>query len=262
MGIFTIILLNTTNITTHSIESTFQAGPTTIRVLTPSKLSGRKKYPVIYLLPVEAKNGARYGDGLKEIEKLNLHKKYEMIFVQPTFSHLPWYADHPTKNSMQQESYLLKTVLPFVEKNYPVIAERKGRYLLGFSKSGWGAFTLLLRHPTIFEKASAWDAPLMMDKPGRYGSGPIFGTVTNFKKYQITLLLKQSSLVRQQPRLALIGHCNFGGHHAQLHDLLAKLKIPHIYLKTTRKKHTWNAGWLEAGVQSLLEFREQRKHGN
>jgi hypothetical protein len=59
-----------------------------------------------------------------------------------------------------------------------------GLLLLGFSKSGWGAlFSLLLRHPDVFGKAAAWDAPLVMDSPGRHGNGDIFGTPENFEKY-------------------------------------------------------------------------------
>ena len=91
--------------------------------------------------------------------------------MAPTFSHLPWYADHPTDPDIRQESYLLEVVIPFIEANYPARADRRGRLLLGFSKSGWGAYSLLLRHPDVFGKAAAWDAPLMMSEPGKYGSG-------------------------------------------------------------------------------------------
>ena len=41
---------------------------------------------------------------------------------------------------------------------------------------------MLLRHPDVFGKAAAWDAPLMLDRPGRYGSGDVFGTPENFER--------------------------------------------------------------------------------
>ena len=69
-----------------------------------------------------------------------------------------------------------KVVVPFVEKSYPVPAKCDSRLLLGFSKSGWGAWSLLLRHPDVFGRAAAWDAPLMMDRFGKYGTSPIFGS--------------------------------------------------------------------------------------
>lgn len=163
----------------HTVKSPYQAGTTHIRVLLPDKLEKDKRYPVIFVLPVEAGMENRFGDGLVEIQRRDLHNKYQAIFVAPTFSHLPWYADHPSKADIRQETYLLQVVLPFVEKTYPVIPGSRGRLLLGFSKSGWGAFSLLLRHSTLFGKAAAWDAPLMMLEPNRYGMGDIFGTQAN-----------------------------------------------------------------------------------
>src|SRR6478672_12433492 len=114
----------------HEVQSPFQEGTTHIKVLLPDAREPNRKYPVIYVLPVEAKNETRYGGGLTEVKKHDLHNKHQAIFVAPTFSHLPWYADHPTEPLIRQECYLLKVVLPFVEKTYPVRADRDGRLLL------------------------------------------------------------------------------------------------------------------------------------
>ncbi len=108
----------------------------------------------------------------------------------PTFSHLPWFADHPSDPHIRQETYFLKVVLPFIERTYPVGTDRLSRALLGFSKSGWGAWTLLLRHPDMFERAAAWDAPMTMEVP-RYGMAPIAGTQENFERYRVTTLLRE-----------------------------------------------------------------------
>src|SRR5205085_10113631 len=132
------------------------------------------------------------------------------IFVSPTFSQLPWYADHSTEPLVRQESYFLKVVVPFIERTYPVDAEPKGRLLLGFSKSGWGAWSLLLRHPDIFGRAAAWDAPLMMDRLGKYGTTAIFGSQENFEQHQITRLLRaKAESLDATKRLILTGYGNF-----------------------------------------------------
>jgi enterochelin esterase-like enzyme len=173
--------------------------------------------------------------------------------VAPTFSHLPWYADHPSKADIRQETYFLKVVLPFIEKNYPVKAEAGGRTLLGFSKSGWGAFSLLLRHPEFFGKAAAWDAPLMMDQPNRYGMGEIFGTQENFDKYQITKLLEgRTDELRESKRLILLGYGNFREQHKKAHALMDKLKIGHDYRDGPARKHEWSSGWVPEAVGLLL----------
>ena len=86
----------------HEVRSPYQAQPTKIRVLRPDREeTQRTKHPVVYVLPVEAGTGDRYGDGLKEVQKLDLHNRFGVLFVAPTFSHLPWYADHPTQPELQ-----------------------------------------------------------------------------------------------------------------------------------------------------------------
>jgi hypothetical protein len=233
----------------HNVKSAFQAGTTQIRVFLPDSLDQAKRYPVIYVLPVEAGNEAHYGHGLLEVKKNDLANRYKTIFVAPTFSQLPWYADHPSDPEIRQETYLLSVVLPYVEKNYPVREGAGGRLLMGFSKSGWGAFSLLLRHPDLFSKAAAWDAPLMMDWPSQYGSMPIFGTKENFAQYQITALLrKRAEDLGSDKRLILMGYGNFRRETDDAHALMDRLKIA----PGPERKHEWGSGWVPEAVKLLL----------
>ena len=237
----------------HEVRSPFQAGTTQIKVLLPDKLEKDKRYPVIFVLPVEAGNESRYGDGMREVKKNDLHNKSQAIFVGPTFSHLPWYADHPTMAEIRQETYLLQVVVPFIDKTYPVQAKPGKRLLLGFSKSGWGAFSLLLRHPDVFAKAVAWDAPLIMDRPGCFGSGDIFGTQENFEKYRITKLLEERALTFQkEKRLILLGYGNFRDQHKKIHELMTDLKVTHEYRDGPERDHDWHSGWVDEAVKLLL----------
>ena len=243
----------------HRVMSEYQGGPTEIKVLLPDRMEKGKLYPVVYVLPVEAGNGKQFGNGLVEIKKRDLHNKLGVICVEVTFSHLPWYADHPTNAKIRQETYFLKVVLPFVEKHYPVIPNRAGRLLLGFSKSGWGAFSLLLRNPEIFGKAVAWDAPLMMATPNNYGSGEIFGTQENFEKYRLTKLFEaRAKDLGKEPRLAILGWSNFRTHHQQAHELMDRLSIPHEYRDEKMPPHTWHSGWVEPGMRWLVQEKEPR----
>ena len=237
----------------HEVRSPYQAKPTQIRVLLPSKVEKGKTYPVVYVLPVEAGTENRYGDGLKEVQKLDLHNKLSAVFVAPTFTHLPWYADHPTKPEIRQESHLLKVVIPFVDKTYPVVARADGRLLLGFSKSGWGAWSLLLRNSDVFGRAAAWDAPLMLDKPGKYGSGDIFGTADNFDGYRVSKLLEANAdKLQTEKRLILLGYGNFRAEHQQAHALLDKLKVAHEYRDEPDRKHDWHSGWVKEAAELLI----------
>jgi S-formylglutathione hydrolase FrmB len=237
----------------HEVRSPYQAGMTQVRVLLPDRPEKGKRYPVVYVLPVEAGTQNRFGDGLLEVKKQGLHNKLRAIFVAPTFADLPWYADHPTKPEIRQEAYLLKVVVPFIEKTYPAQAEAGGRLLLGFSKSGWGAFSLLLRHPDVFGKAAAWDAPLMMETSGPYGSGPIFGSQENFEKYRITKLLQtRADALQRDKRLILLGYGGFRDQHQKAHALMTDLKIAHEYRDGPARKHDWHSGWVAEAAELLL----------
>lgn len=232
---------------TRKIDSRRQAGPTQVRILQPDRIDPNRRYRVVYVLPVEAGDGNRYGDGLEEIRRKGLHNEHDVICVAPTFHHLPWYADHPTDPRIAQEKYFLEDVLPLVEKELPVKKERAGRLLLGFSKSGFGAFTLLLRNPQTFERAVAWDAPLAMTDRNRFGAAPIYGSDENFARYQIFPLLDRNaeSLSEAPARLALAGWSNFHDDHLATHAALERLKIPHAYRDEKSSPHDWHSGWVE-----------------
>lgn len=235
----------------HRVTSGLQSGPTEIRVLLPQGPLRGSRRRVVYLLPVEAGREARFGDGLDVVRRMNGAERFGVIVVAPTFARLPWYADHPTDPTLRQESYLVQCVVPLVDHVYPTIRAPAGRLLCGFSKSGWGAWSLVLRHPNVFGRAASWDAPLMMDAPGKYGSGPIFGTVENFRKYEITRLVEETS-ASGASRLILLGHGNFTDDRP-LHALLERREVPHVYRPGRKSEHIWSAEWLEPALTELTK---------
>ncbi|MDP6721437.1 MAG: hypothetical protein QGF59_22405 [Pirellulaceae bacterium] len=241
----------------HQVTSPFQAGTTSVQVLVPDAANRSKQLRVLYLLPVEALDGRRWGDALEEVRKHRLHTKYQLLCVYPTFSHLPWYADHPGDSEIQQERYLLEVVMPFVEQNYHDDLETQAgqpiRLLVGFSKSGWGAFGLILRHSELFQRAAAWDAPLMQEQPDQFGMGPIFGSCENFRRYQISALLANpAATFLKSPRLIHLGYGNFREHHRRAEQLMNDNKVQHIYQDGPQRRHHWNSGWLEGAIDLLV----------
>jgi hypothetical protein len=231
----------------YNVQSEYQAGTTQIFVRAPAKLKGGPLL-ALYVLPVEPHDEKRWGDARAEIARLNIADRYGngfgVVCIFPTFSHLPWFADHPSDPLIRQETYLLKVVLPFIERTYPVGTDRFSRALIGFSKSGWGAWTLLLRHPDMFLRAAAWDAPMTMDVP-RYGMAPIVGTLENFERYRVnTLLRERGAQLGNEPRLMLAGWDFYRGETQRARKLMQELKIPHVYRNGPQRKHHWNSGWM------------------
>lgn len=244
----------------HRVESEYQGGETTIRVLLPDGYDYRKAYCVLYVLPVIEHDNRRFGDGLIEVRQYDFHNTHQLICVAPEFSHLPWYADHDLNPQKRDESYLLKVVLPLIEDRYSVRTDAKGRLLVGFSKSGWGAFTLLLRNPDTFYRAAGWDSGIRVD------TGPIeeadrqerirlyFGTTTNFERYRLSALIRgEGTALGGKARLFYYnteGRRAVGG--ALIHQLLVDEGIPHRYLFEPKRTHRWDSGWLPQAVEFLV----------
>jgi S-formylglutathione hydrolase FrmB len=238
----------------HSVKSSYQAGTTSVRVLLPDEFPSGRRFPLLFVLPVEAGDEHRYGDGLAEVKRHDLHNKHKLICVLPTFSHVPWYADHPTDPLIRQESYLLDVVLPLVRQRYPIQEGPQNCLLLGFSKSGWGAFSLVLRHPTVFGRAAAWDAPFESTRPNLFqGMEAAFGTPENFERYQITKLLEAAGEpFQRETRLGLFGYGNFRQQHVAAHERMLKLGIAHQYADGPKREHTWGSGWVPEAVEFLV----------
>lgn len=247
----------------HTVTSEFQESPTSISVLLPDKMVRRQQYRVLYVLPVEAGEGTQFGHGLQEVKRLDLHNRYGLICVYPTFAQSSWFADNPLNPRIRQESYFVNTVVPFVEREYPAIAEADARLLIGFRKSGWGAFTLLLRHPQIFGKAAAWDAPVDQTDPTQWRYfAQKFGTVENFQNYRIDLLLRQHApAFRSSSRFVLMGYGTMREFYPKTHELMRQLEIPHEFRDGPQREHRWDSGWLAEAVQ-LLEAGDLKRNAN
>lgn len=60
----------------------------------------------------------------------------------------------PWSKNFRMESYIIKELLPFVEKEFAVDASRKS--ITGHSMGGHGALTLYFKYPTMFKSCSAF----------------------------------------------------------------------------------------------------------
>lgn len=246
----------------YQLKSPYQGKGTSLRILAPTDLSPDRRYRVLFVLPVHEDGLFKHGDGLLEVQKLNIHNKHQLICVAPAFSSQPWYADHDQDPTKRDESHLLKTVIPFVEENYHVRTDRSGRLLVGFSKSGWGAMTLLLRHPDKFHKAAAWDPGVRIDV-GPLSEGfdresrirRCFGSDENFEKFRLTTLLRtRGKELGDEVRLF---YFNRDGHDralggARIHLDMVERRIPHRYVMEPYRDHRWDSGWLPEALEFLI----------
>ncbi len=245
-------------IVTVRIESDYQRTPTRIRILAPKNMEAGRRYPVLYLLPsVPQILDPWWNSPLIEIIRFDVADRHQVICVAPTYSDMPWYADHPTDPKIRQESYLIKEIIPYIDANYPTMAEGRGRYLLGYSKSGTGAFTLLLRHPDLFYRALSWDAPMFFPFKEIPGSQltKIYGTPENFRHYQLPILFRRRSadFTGPDPRFILMGFSENPMAIHRVHEYMNAYNITHKYDNTTQTRHNWHSGWFERAIGHLFD---------
>ena len=246
----------------HQLKSPYQQTVTSLRVLLPDEFEEDKLYRVLFVLPVHEDGIFKHGDGLVEVRKSNFQNEGKLICVAPSFSSKPWYADHDLNPAKLDESHLLKTVIPFLEANYPARTDRQGRLLIGFSKSGWGVMTLLLRHPDKFHKAVGWDPGIRIDM-GPLGDGydreeriqRNFGSNDNFEKFRISNLVKNRG--KELGGDVRLFYYNRDGHPrtlggARLHQLMIEEGIPHRYVMESYRDHRWDSGWVPEALEFLV----------
>ena len=249
-----------------TVRSPYLGGANKVEVLLPDDFAPQKRYRVLYVLPVNAGIGGRWGDCLQQVKKTGLHNEHDLICVTMAFDTTPWYGAHATDPSIRHEAYIKEVVVPLVEKHYPAGKSAENRLLLGFSKSGWGSFSLLLRSPQFFGYACSWDAPLIMDGDdyGIWSTEKHWGTKENFLRYLPTKWAAENAdKFRQQKRLVLLGHQLFGNrwacpedspHTATFHERLSRLDIRHVYDNTIEAPHSWNEKWLVPAIRRLVEI--------
>jgi putative tributyrin esterase len=110
------------------------------------RASRTSRYPVLYLL-----HGwqGHYTDWLTRTNVADYAAHYRMIVVMPEGND-SWYVDGAAGVNDKYESYILKELIPDVDKRYRTIQSRYGRAIAGLSMGGYGAIKYGLKFPATF----------------------------------------------------------------------------------------------------------------
>ena len=240
----------------YPVTSVYQGSQKQIvRVLEPTNPVQGKPRRLLYVLPVEtgvSKLSSPYSDGLEELRLLDVPNLFNMTLIAPSFNYSPWYGDNVSDPTRRMESFIVNDLVPFGDTFAHGSVPQ--RYLIGFSRSGFGALTLMLRHPRTFSAAAAWDSPAQVSDLSQYSDLSLdFGTQANFDLYYIpTLVSNSTELFQQQNRFWISGdQAEFTDEMTQLHNQLAAAKIPHTWVQGGVRAHSWNSGWLDGAVTDL-----------
>lgn len=259
---------------THVVPSEYHKGDAEIRVVVPTGYDAKKAYRTLYVLPVEARFSSSFGDPLAILRKMDFPTSKGFVCVMVGYATPPWFGDHPTEKTQMQGRHLIERVIPFVEKTYAVSPKPEHRFLLGFSKSGWGAASLLMRYPQHLGFAGTWDAPWCM-------TGLIWGLKENFGTQEVMDANRPDLLAPKvvanftgstgSARLVVTGEKAWGlmqplaggdksrTHTVAFHGILEKFKFPHAYRNDLAFGHRWDEGWMRPVLDMTLELAEKAK---
>lgn len=221
-------------------------------VVAPQAVS---RLPLVVLLPVESQDSQRWGDARHVSWAESLVEDFGVVVAIPSFAEVPWYGDHPVDSDLAQERFVLESLPHFIRWNCPQARiDRDGIILVGFSKSGWGAISLLARHPDRFGHAVAFDAPLMLEQPGKYESDRIFPTPESFEEYRLAdSLIRSSEALGIDSRITLISGPNFADHHQRMEAFLREHGLSFHTCQSAQSPHAWEGNWVRVGLESALD---------
>jgi Concanavalin A-like lectin/glucanases superfamily/Putative esterase len=241
-------------------------GTTILRILQPTNPAPGMPRRFIYVLPVitDVDLGNEFGDGLEELLALNVHNAYNASIIAPSFQAVPWYADHTSLSERSYETFMVQDLVPWVQANLSVTGQEE-HWLIGFSKSGFGAVTLLFRNPTVFNAAAAWDFPADQPDPFDWNMLDNYGTNANFQNnYRLTSgwIAARGAPFQAAPRLWLSDdYATYNGTLTFRDEVLAfagRLVANGVQFlmeaSGATRPHTWTSGWLSeavAGLQSM-----------
>ncbi len=221
-------------------------------VLLPDTYDAGNAYPLIVVLGVETTPSA-YAEELQVIKAADLHNTYNAIFCRVYTKTMPWWA---VKNdgTVDYERLIRDGLVPWMRTNFSIIPGRQGVSLLGYSKGGFGAFSLILRNPTHFGYAASWDAPLNSSYATMAGSGAVeaFGSAAQYNAFQpATILPANVAAVNDKTRLVLAGYNLYQADQTAFASILSANSVPVSFDSTSRASHNSNSGWM-AGVVGML----------
>jgi putative tributyrin esterase len=231
------------------------------------RASNATRYPVLYLLHGF---GGHYSDWVTHANVADYAAQYRLIVVMPEGNN-GWYTDSAGVASDKYESYILKELIPDVQKRYRTIEARYGRAVAGLSMGGYGALKLGLKSPDTFVfvgslsgalAAPAWtEDDLKNLKAIRDSVFSVFGSVGSETRkandiYEMTRGLSAARIAALPYIYLDCGTEDFlMGLNQQFAALLREKKIPHEY-RELPGDHNW-AYW-DQQVPEVLKIAAQK----
>lgn len=116
-------------------------------------------YPVVYFLHGAGGNEKSDADPWTIRQLIREGKIGDVIYVFPNGGHFSRYRDWPDAD-VKSETWIIKELIPYVDKNYRTIASRNGRALSGWSMGGDASLRFAFKYPDMFCAAGTYSAAI------------------------------------------------------------------------------------------------------
>ena len=230
-------------------------GPHVLRVLRPDNPAPNMAHNFLFALPVEAEGNSNFGNAMETLRALNAQNTYNVTIIEPSFPLPPWYADSPLDLNYRFESFMAVELQPWVKANLATTGQEK-YWLLGFSKSGVGGLSLILKYPDLFTVAAAWDFPADMSTYTQYNASTNYGTEDNFQNnYRLTsgFVSARKAPFLANNRLWISGYNVFQTDLDDFDSLLTGLGVQHTKGAASLASHSWNTSWVPGALAGLSD---------
>lgn len=253
---------------THQLDSNLMGRKISYRVILPvdyKNSNETSRFSVIYLLHGLTGNFANWTDKTS-LAAYAASKRF--IIVTPDGSN-GWYADSVSAANDKYESYIVRELIPEIDKKFRTIAERRGRVIAGLSMGGYGAIKFGIKYPEMFSLVGSFSGALgatsfTEKNSGNIGKGidAIFGPEASDtrKSNDIFAIVRDANPDKIKSIPFIYQSCGTEDFLIQNNrDFLALLnekKVPHEY-RELPAGHTW-AFW-DDQVREFLGVADRMK---
>ncbi len=143
----------------HKLVSKMMNREMPYRVILPVNYNNSNEkisYPVIYLL--HGLTG-HYNNWTDRTKLLEYAKDYNYIIVTPEGDN-GWYSDSAAAANDKYESYIVRELIPEIDKKFRTLKTRENRAIAGLSMGGYGSIKFGLKYPEMFSIAGSFSGAL------------------------------------------------------------------------------------------------------
>jgi putative tributyrin esterase len=128
------------------------------RVIVPRDYNRKstERFPVVYLLHGLTGHFDNWTDRTAVKQYAESHR---FIIVTPEGAN-GWYSDSVADPKEKYESYIIKELIPEIDRSYRTVADRDHRFIAGLSMGGYGSIKFGLKYPEMFTLVGSFSGAL------------------------------------------------------------------------------------------------------